>query len=210
MVIKKKTILLISLVFLLIIVGYANHQFTQHSLRQSSSEYRKYENSEMAKIINDENTIETLAEAESEEYATADIIDSKATEIVTLATDANVNTKKNSNYFVEYRLARDKLRGELIDRLNDIVENKNTDSKIRTEAQYQLLKIGEISEKELRIEELIKAKEFEDVVVFLDDSSIRIVISINELTEQDVVKIVDIVKGETDFDTSDIKILKKS
>lgn len=115
----------------------------------------------------------------------------------------------SKNYFVEYRLSRDKLRASLVDRLDLIVNNANTTETVRSEAQKEIMKIGNHSETELQIEGLIKGKGFEDAIVFLSDKDIKIVVSSLELKEQDMVKILDIVKSETDYDANNIKIMKK-
>jgi len=81
---------------------------------------------------------------------------------------------------------------------------------MRTEAQKKIMKIGELSEKELVVEGLIKAKGFDDVLIFLTDESAKVVVSTEELNEQDVVKILDVVMTETDLEASNIKIMKKN
>ena len=70
------------------------------------------------------------------------------------------------------------------------------------------MEIGRISETELRIEGLVKSKGFEEVLVLLTDEDIKVVVSTDELTETDMVKILDIVKAETDFEMDSIKIMK--
>ncbi len=62
----------------------------------------------------------------------------------------------------------------------------------------------------MTIEGLIKAKGFEEALVFITEENAKIVVSKDELTEQDVVKILDIVMGETNLDSSNIKIMKKN
>ena len=96
------------------------------------------------------------------------------------------------NYFIEQRLGRDKLRANLIERLNDIINNENTTEEMRIEAQKKIMHIGDLSEKELRIEGLIKAKGFEEAIVFLTDENLKIIVSVEDLKEQDVVKILNI------------------
>ncbi len=68
---------------------------------------------------------------------------------------------------------------------------------------------GDLAEKELTIEGLIKAKGFEEALVFLTEENLKIIVSVAELTEQDVVKILNIAMGETDLDADNIKIMKK-
>lgn len=220
MIIRKKTIFLISLVILLVVVGYINHQLTIQSSKQSSTEYKAHEEG-LLEIYNPNinNSIETSNESMiSENTPQIEIIDSKQNEISELTTEANSDieeiitkeeNRKRSNYFIEYRLSRDKLRATLIERLNDIIYNGNTTEEIRTQAQKRIISIGDISEKELNIEGQIKAKGFDDALVFIKEDSARVVVSIDELTEQDVMKILNIVMEETSLEASNIVIMEK-
>ncbi len=87
---------------------------------------------------------------------------------------------------------------------------KKTSEDVRTEAQKKDNEHRGYAEKELTIEGLIKAKGFEEALVFITEENAKIVVSKDELTEQDVVKILDIVMGETNLDSSNIKIMKKN
>jgi stage III sporulation protein AH len=217
------------LVVLLVFTGYINHQLTQQALLKSSNDYQKHEELEMVtnNLSKDEGFVETLSEGEDD----IEIIDSvnndnveesigednsNVEEVINGTNDminetiSKENNLKAKNYFIEYRLSRDKLRAGLVDRLNNIVNNNNTNDEMRTEAQKEIIKIGNISEKELQVEGLIKAKGFDDVLVFLTDKDVKVVVSSDNLSEQDVVKILDIVKSETSIDANDIKIMKKN
>ncbi|MDR7856145.1 SpoIIIAH-like family protein [Tissierella sp.] len=201
------------LVVLLVFTGYLQHQLTQQAQLKSSKDYQ---NHEMLELVNNDNESDDLVEdtakdnpvVDSEEMI--DIIDSAKTDetqaLEAMHTEASMSTK---NYFVEYRLSRDKLRASLVDRLDEIVNNANTTEVIRTDAQKEIMKIGNNSEVELQIEGLIKAKGYDDAIVFLTDKDIKIVVSALELGEQDMVKILDIVKSETEYNTNNIKIMKK-
>ena len=80
---------------------------------------------------------------------------------------------------------------------------------MRTEAQQEIMNIGKLSEKELTIEGLIKSKGFDEALVLLTDSDIKVIVDTPELNEVEMVKILDIVRAETDFDMDSIKIIKK-
>lgn len=219
MYIKKKNALIIALVCLLVVVGYVNHELTKRSLRETSSDYQQHEENqlmEISKIIDDENSEVSNQDAESEDGI--EIVDSKVDEIEDLKKDAENNIEsvitkeesfRSSNYFIEHRLSRDKLRASLIDRLNEIINNENTNDETRAKAQDEIIALGKVAELELSLEGLIKAKGFEDALVFLGNNSARVVVSTDELTEQDVVKILEIVKNETDIEAGNIKIMKK-
>lgn len=219
MYIKKKTALIISLVCLLVVVGYVNHELTKRSLRETSSDYQQHEENqlmEISKIIDDDIASISSEDIESEEDI--EVIDSKSGEIGSLKKDTEDNIEtvitkeesfRSSNYFIEHRLSRDKLRASLIDRLNEIINNENTNEETRTKAQTEIIALGQVAELELSLEGLIKSKGFEDALVFIGDDSARVVVSTDELTEQDMVKIFEIVKSEADIEAGNIKIMKK-
>ncbi len=207
------------LVVLLVFTGYLQHQLTQQAQLKSSKDYQ---NHEMLELVNKDNNNDDLVEdnlvedsKEKSDLAVdsneeVDIIDSAKSDenqaLEAMYTEASISAK---NYFVEYRLSRDKLRASLVDRLDEIINNANTTEIIRSDAQKEIMEIGSNSEIELQIEGLIKAKGYDDAIVFLTNKDIKIVVSAVELEEQDMVKILDIVKSETEYETNNIKIMKK-
>lgn len=219
--IKKPAIILV-LIALLVFTGYINHNLTLKANSRVASDYQKYEELEMAKNLefDEKELVEALSKGKDEEniddMEIIDTIESKKIDEISQETNKNIGKNigkeislQSKNYFIEQRLARDKLRASLIDRLNEIVNNENTTEEMRKEAQMKIMSIGDLSEKELTIEGLIKAKGFEDALVFLNDENVKVVVSREELSEQDVVKILDIVMSETDLDASNIEIMKK-
>ena len=219
--IKRPAIIGLLLV-LLIFTGYLNYQLTQQALLKASKDYNDYEvgqmevleDTEVSGIVDMEEVAETpddyidLVDSiiPAEENVSAVISAGNSSIQDAMASDIS---KTNRNYFVEYRLSRDKLRANLVDRLDEIVNNTNTTEAVRTEAQGEIIKLGNISQKELEIEGLIKSKGFTEALTFIADKDIKIVVDSKELTEQDMVKILDIVKSETSFDMNNIKIMKK-
>ena len=219
--IKRPAIIGLLLV-LLIFTGYLNYQLTQQALLKASKDYNDYEVGEMENLENlevtDVGNIEDVADVPDDYINIVDSIIPGEENIAEVISEGN-NTiqdamasdisKTNRNYFVEYRLSRDKLRANLVDRLDEIVNNNSTTEVVRSEAQEEIIKLGNISQKELEIEGLIKSKGFTEALTFITDKDIKVVVDSPELTEQDMVKILDIVKSETTFDMNNIKIMKK-
>lgn len=202
------------LLILLIFTGYLNYQFTQQALRKTSQEYQRHEAAEMQNYLNsndyaldDENDIEIVDSLIPGEENIAEVI-SSTNETIKGEIDKEV-VNQNRNYFVEQRLSRDKLRANLIDRLANIVDNDQTNETMRSEAQKEIINIGKISEAELQIESLVKSKGFDEALVLLTDEDVKVIVSVEELTETEMVKILDIVRSETEFDMDNIKIMKK-
>lgn len=197
---KKRAVLVTSLVMLLMVVGYLNNQLTKSALRQSSKGYKDYEELQVTKLKEEENkdSLETSTK-------NIEIVESNKED----KTKKEEKAKEVSNYFAEHRLKRDKERSETLERLNKIIEDENTKEDVRNNAQSELIKLGDTTETELLLEGVIKGKGFNDTVVFFNNDSTRIVIDKDELSEQDVMKVLEIVTSETELQAQDIKIMKK-
>lgn len=202
----KKPVFIGLLVVLLIFTGYLNQYLIQQAQIKSSKDYKEYELEEMARNLELETEDKLVLDITDHVDIIETTIDEENEALQTMYSDA---AKENKNYFVEYRLSRDKLRATLVDRLQEIIKDENTSDAVRADAQREIMRIGNNSEIELQIEGLIKSKGYDDAIVFLTDKDIKVVVSAPELTEQDMVKILEIVKSETNFDAKDIKIMKK-
>lgn len=215
----KKPAIIVLLLILLVFTVFLNHNLTKQALSRVSNDYQKYEEMELAREFYDEEKGLVATISEGNDDNEIEILDtnkfenieemSKYTDDSIEETISSEDSLMSSNYYIEQRLSRDKLRANLIDRLNEIVNNDNTSDEMRNEAQKKIMDIGEVSQKELLIEGLVKTKGFDDVLVFLTEENARIVVSADELTEQDIAKILEVVITETGLDASNIKIMEK-
>jgi len=126
--VKKPAIIMI-LIVLLVFTGYINHNLTLKANSKISSDYQRYEESEMArKFDSDEKElVEAISKGEGDEEGDIEIIDTiegKNIDSITQETNKNIGQNiskeaslQSKNYFIEQRLARDKLRASLIDRM---------------------------------------------------------------------------------------------
>ncbi len=201
------------LLILLIFTGYLNYELTQQALRKTSKDYKKHEDLEKAEFLEGE----LVAKGEDASTANLDLtgegdvsqVVSKTNESIDQAIEKDGISPSDRNYFVEYRLSRDKLRANMVDRLDDIINNQMTKDDVRSEAQGEIIRIGKYSERELQLEGLIKSKGFAEALAFLTENDVKIVVSSEELTNQDMAKILDIVQSETSYDLNNIKISNK-
>jgi len=133
----------------------------------------------------------------------------KDTNIDITETVTSKSLMKSSAYFIEGKLTRDKKRSEMISSLDDIITTQNTSKEIKDSATNMKLNLISNTEKEVFIENMIMAKGFNDAIVYLSDQSINIVVSSDQLEANDVAKIVDIVKRETNIPMDQIIIMGK-
>lgn len=198
---KKRTVLVTSLVMLLMVVGYLNNQLTKSALRQSSKGYKDHEELQLSELKEEESkdSLETSTK-------NIEIVESTEEKKEDKKTD---KAKETSNYFAEHRLSREKERSETLERLNKIIEDENTKEDVKNNAQSELIELGGTTEMELFLEGIIKGKGFNDTVVFYNNESTRIVIDKEKLSEQDVMKVLEVVTTETELQAQDIKIMQK-
>jgi len=114
-----------------------------------------------------------------------------------------------ADFYAEYRIERDRLRSERIDLLREVaIAGKNEDNS-RQKAQDAIMKITLERQKELEMENLIKAKGFSDALVFIRDNSVNAIIKTNTLSKEEVMQIADIIAKSTGVRPEDITISTK-
>ncbi len=117
--------------------------------------------------------------------------------------------KTGSGFFVEYRLERERSRGQQIEIAREIINNTNSDPEVRKKAQEQMYQISDVLQKELEIESLIRAKGYTDSVVFLEGKTVTVVIQSKDLNQEDAMKISDLVSRSTQVSPQNIVIIPK-
>ncbi len=187
MVLKRKSLVIGILMFLLIMTGYLNFRYNNNV-----ADYRDSEN-----LALDSKKPDILVK------------DAPANEDELNEQENNIETSTTS-FFKDFRYNRENTRKKEIEYINNIVDNPNSDENKRAEAQDQLLQLTQIMEKELGVEGLIKAKGFDDVIVMLQENSVNVVVDKKDLSSEEVAQILDIVRRETGQEAENIKIIPRT
>ncbi|MBO5066848.1 MAG: SpoIIIAH-like family protein [Clostridia bacterium] len=118
-------------------------------------------------------------------------------------------TVSSANYFTQYRSERLTTRNEELLQLDEIIASASVDSAERAEALSMKIELTEITEKELLLENLIKAYGFEDavVVIGLESQNVNVIAKSPELTADDAVTIYSIVAEEANVSPENVKII---
>ncbi|ATW24029.1 SpoIIIAH-like family protein [Candidatus Formimonas warabiya] len=127
----------------------------------------------------------------------------------TISVTENTPVIDGEDYFVNYRMEREKIRSEQVEILREIVDNPNSVSDVRKEAQEKMLTLTQTMENELKLENLIRAKDFPDAVVLIQPESVMVVLKGAQLTDVDSTKIADLVANTTGCNYEDIIISTK-
>jgi stage III sporulation protein AH len=193
MFIKRKTMVIVALVLMIGIAGYLNYSYN--------------------------NSIQTLGQGDDEASPSSQVskdpdpVDEVTVEDKNLDGDGDDKSvvshqQTSSSFFIDYRLERDKVRSEQIEYLKEVIDNKDTVQEIRNEAQREMVAIVKMMEKELAVENLLKAKGFKDALIFIHENSINVIVDEENLTPEQVAQIQDIVIRETGEKLENIKIME--
>ncbi len=111
-------------------------------------------------------------------------------------------------FFVEYRLQRDRVRGQEMEILNDFINNPNTTEDGKVRAEEQLLKLVDIMEKELMVENLVKAQGYSDAIFFYKEAKVHLVLKAGDLTESQFAQLTEMVSVVAGVQLEDIVIIE--
>ena len=115
-----------------------------------------------------------------------------------------------SDYFATARLTRQQARDSAIGILQESTELENATQEAIDSAMEEMSVMAGYSLDEVEIETMIKAKGFDECVVFLGDDSVTVAVSApaEGLSSSSVSKITDIILAETGLSAEQIKIIE--
>lgn len=109
-------------------------------------------------------------------------------------------------FFAEFRLDRERARGQQLENLREMINNTKVDEATRREAAAEWLALTRHIGKELELEGLIRARGWPDCVVFLQSEAATVIVRAERLTQAEVARIGDIVVRGTGLPPQAISI----
>lgn len=114
------------------------------------------------------------------------------------------------DFFVNYRLERDRNRSQQVEMLEGIVNNPNSSAEARQEAQNKILQITGYMEQELQLETLLTAKGYTETAILLKPDSAMVIVKSAKLASEDLTRIADLVSRTTGHGPEQIVIIPKN
>ncbi len=113
-----------------------------------------------------------------------------------------------SNYFTNARMDREKKRDESIEMLSEILNSDGADAESRENAQTQIEMLAKFTECEVAAENLIKAKGYDDCIVFMGENVTSIAVMTEGLNEIDAASIIQIAVDTGACTAEQVKIVE--
>ena len=194
--INRNQVVLFVVALMLITAGYLNYSMQA---------------TEVSSNIISENEVAAIGDAKlvsSNNLITNDI-DSN---IITKETSADVNEQENDeedDYFASSRLGRNTMYSQMIESYQNLLDNNNVGEEQKTVATQEITKINDIQNSIMICENLIKTKGIEDVVIFVNDKSISVIVKADKLENDTIAQIQNIIAREMDAEIENIHISNK-
>ena len=204
-VLKRNQIIILVIALMLVSAGYLS--FTtkeQDSVPTSTDMEEQTQVSGIgdAKLVNSNNVIEENTQTNEQNNNT---IDQNEIAIVT----TSVKSQDTKEYFSSSRLNRETMYSQMLESYQKILENESIGETQKSIAQTEIQSINKVKNKIMICENLIKTKGIEDLVIFVNDKSISVVVRADKLEQGQIAQIQNIIAREMETEISNIHISNK-
>jgi stage III sporulation protein AH len=127
---------------------------------------------------------------------------------ITVQNKLQPQDEERINFFSEYRLERERVRGKEIGLLREIANNPTSDKTARDTACLKLVEVAEKAEMEMQAEAMIKSQGFRDCAVIIASKSTTVMIESNSIKiehQEEIRKAVSIATGSVEKNISIVK-----
>lgn len=122
--------------------------------------------------------------------------------------DTSAN-KTQDDYFASSRIERDNMYSQQLDSYQKMIDSTTITNEQKAIAQNEIKRINDNKNSIMIIENLVKTKGFEDIVVFINKDSINAVVKAEKLNTQEIAQIQNIISRELNAEINNIHISNK-
>ncbi|MCI8761041.1 MAG: SpoIIIAH-like family protein [Clostridia bacterium] len=226
---KKNQVIIYVIVLMLMTAGYLN--YTTNAEKQASVEtaiqMEASDDMQLAGI--GDATLVNSNDVVDEDTSNTNDVDNKTNEVntnqiaefsndTTNINEENVNqnnttqtsTNSSNDYFVKSKLERDTMYSQMIETYEKVLNSTNSLETQRQSASQEIQKINEVKNSIMICENLISTKGFENNVVFVNGSSVSVIIGTSsEMKAEEVAQVQNIIAREMKAEIENIHIATK-
>lgn len=189
--IKSNQIILFVVALMLVSAGYLSY-----SMRGTP----------VSSNIVSENDVSSIGDAQL--VSSNNVIDSNSLNEVSVATSSS-SSSRTDDYFASSRLGRDTMYSQMIESYQNLLDNQNVSEEQKTVATQEITEINNTQNSIMICENLIKTKGISDVVIFVNDKSINVIVKAETLEQDTIAQIQNIIAREMNAEIENIHISNK-
>lgn len=189
--IKSNQIILFVVALMLVSAGYLSY-----SMRGTP----------VSSNIVSENEVSSIGDARL--VSSNNIIDSNSLNEVSVATSSS-SSSRTDDYFASSRLGRDTMYSQMLESYQNLLDNQNVSEEQKAVATQEITKINNTQNSIMICENLIKTKGISDVVIFVNDKSVNVIVKAETLEQEIIAQIQNIIAREMNAEIENIHISNK-
>lgn len=203
-VIKRNQLIILVVSFMLITVGYLNFTSDNNETTQTA---------ELFAELGDATLVSTDAIVENEEIENTVVVENEVIENTENNSEENI-VKTNAEavddtYFTTSKLERENMYSQMLETYQQIYNNAEASTEQKTSAIEEIAKINKTKNAIMIAENLLWAKGFKNIVIFVNENSISVIVGEKELRTEQIAQIQNIVSRELNVDAGTIHVSTK-
>lgn len=220
-ILKRNQLIVLVISLMLITAGYLNFTSNQENVQTSTIADRDDTTIGDAQLVstipdeNEEEKIQNLITGQTSVSETENTVAENEIQANSVVNEESteetkeVSSESEDYYFTTSKLDRSTMYSEMLETYQEMYNNANSTAEQKTEALTKINEINNTKNAIMIAENLVLAKGFEDIVIFVNEESISVVIEAEDLKQEDVAQIQNIVSRELNAGAEKIHISNK-
>lgn len=211
--INKNQMIVLGIALILVTVGYVNFASVNTNntkTEETSANEIEYAGIGDAKLVNSSNVVEIGdAVSTTSENTVDNVLTNDDTNEIVQTSNVTKESSDVDEYFSQSKLNRQTMYSQMLESYQKILENNQISADQKGIAQTEIKNINDTKNKIMICENLIKVKGFDDVIIFVNDQSVSVIVKAKELKQEQISQIQNIIVRELQVDIGNIHISNK-
>lgn len=204
-VLKRNQLIILVISLMLVTAGYLNFTSTNEKMENKDVVAELGD----ATLVSNNNVVNESQRENKEEKKQNDNESEVINENETIGENEAVETNQEDTYFTTSKLERENIYSQMLESYQEIYNNVNSTVEQKNLAIEDISKINEKRNAIMIAENLVKAKGFEDIVIFSNSNSVSVIIKAEKLEPEQIAQIQNIVSRELEVGAEAISISTK-
>lgn len=212
-VLKKNQLVILVIALMFVTAGYLNYTANEGTVPTGTNTVKEEQYAAIgdATLVNSgelleegdkQNIINTINNANIAKESKEDETKEEAQNTVTTNT-------KTDDYFDNSKLERDKMYSQMLESYQKILESTSISAEQKAISEQEVAKINQTKNAIMICENLISTKGFANSVIFVNDTSVNIVVKAETLQPEQIAQIQNIITRELKVDITNVHISNK-
>lgn len=214
-ILKKNQLAILVIALMLVTAGYLNYISNQEALQtgtntvEGSDQYAAIgdatlvNSGELLEEKDKQNILNTIENAQASTNTVENTVENSS------SIQTNAETKNSDDYFTSSKLQREKMYSQMLETYQKILENNSISQEQKGISEQEIAKINQTKNAIMIAENLISTKGFENSVIFVNDTSVSVIVKAEKLEQEQIAQIQNIVSRELKVELENIHISNK-